>query len=151
MAAEIERRFLVTDPPHAGPGETIRQGYLAVDHRAEVRVRRRGSSQVMTVKVGRGMEREEVEFDLDPEVFERLWETTEGRRVIKRRHEVEVGDRVAELDVFEGAHRGLVMVEVEFESTEAAAGFEPPLWFGAEVTDDERYGNASLALHGVPS
>ena len=55
-----------------------------------------------------------------------------------------------ELDVFSGAHDGLVLAEVEFESTEALEAFEPPEWFGPEVTDDGRYTNAGLALDGLP-
>ena len=29
--------------------------------------------------------------------------------------------------------------------------FEPPDWIGEELTDDERYANQQLALHGLPS
>jgi adenylate cyclase len=42
-----------------------------------------------------------------------------------------------------------VLVEVEFDSDEAMAGFDPPAWFGIEVTDDRRYTNAGLALDGL--
>ena len=55
-----------------------------------------------------------------------------------------------ELDEFAGKLAGLRIVEVEFESREAAAAFTPPPWFGEEITDDPRYLNANLALHGLP-
>jgi CYTH domain-containing protein len=42
------------------------------------------------------------------------------------------------------------VAEVEFESEAAADEFEPPDWFGPEVTDDPRYANRALAVDGVP-
>ena len=67
------------------------------------------------------------------------------------RHRIEVGGgRTAELDVFGGDLEGFELVEVEFDDDTSMAEFEPPDWFGREVTDDDRYGNASLALHGAP-
>ncbi len=69
-----------------------------------------------------------------------------------RRHDIGslCGAHVVELDVFAGDLDGLVMAEVEFTSTEEMTAFVPPVWFGREVTDDGRYTNASLALHGLP-
>jgi len=62
---------------------------------------------------------------------------------------VPVGVQTAALDLFEGALEGLRLVEVEFTSDEAMEAFEPPAWFGDEVTDDVRYTNAHLAAHGL--
>ena len=42
------------------------------------------------------------------------------------------------------------MVEVEFDSAEAAAGFWPPAWFGRELTGDPAWANQSLASVGLP-
>jgi len=58
---------------------------------------------------------------------------------------------VIELDVFGGSLDGLIMAEVEFRSAEELAAFEPPDWFGRDVTDDNRYTNAALALSGLPT
>jgi CYTH domain-containing protein len=55
-----------------------------------------------------------------------------------------------ELDVFEGELEGLVVAEVEFDSDAAADSFEPPEWFGDEVTGDDRYLNETLAIQGRP-
>lgn len=41
-------------------------------------------------------------------------------------------------------------VEVEFESLSKAKSFVPPVWFGTEVTSDNRYGNFRLAIDGLP-
>ena len=51
----------------------------------------------------------------------------------------------AELDVFEGLFDGLVFVEVEFDSLDAATTFEPPEWFDEDVTKDRRYHNSYLS------
>jgi adenylate cyclase len=55
-----------------------------------------------------------------------------------------------EVDVFEGPLAGIIVGEVEFDSTEASQAFEPPDWLGDEVTGDPRYANESLAVRGAP-
>jgi adenylate cyclase len=149
---EVERKFLVTDPPDLGgdAGEEIEQGYLAIGSEGEVRVRRKGERLVLTAKRGAGLSREEAEVELDREAFEALWPLTEGRRLHKRRSVIPHGDLSIELDVYEGELAGLVVAEIEFGSEEEARGFEPPEWVGAEVTGDERYLNETLATRGAP-
>ena len=55
-----------------------------------------------------------------------------------------------EVDLFEDALAGLVIAEVEFPSSAAADAFEPPDWFGEEVTGRAEWGNPSLATRGRP-
>jgi adenylate cyclase len=152
---EIERKFLVAEPPpgvERWPSTAIEQGYLALDEDGtEVRVRRRDRRTWLTVKSGAGRVRVEEEIEIEPERFERLWALTEGRRLEKTRYEIDAGDGlVLELDVYEGALEGLVVVEVEFDSEEAAEAFTPPEWVGADVTEDGRYKNQRLARDGAP-
>jgi adenylate cyclase len=153
VSVEIERAFVadgVPDPALLGPGVALRQGYVASEGEVEVRLRIRPQDAALTIKAGRGMVRTEVELPLSTDDAEALWQHTEGRRLAKQRHHVQVGDHVAEVDVYEDALAGLCRVEVEFASAEDAAAFEPPAWFGREVTDDDRWRNASLARHGRP-
>jgi CYTH domain-containing protein/CHAD domain-containing protein len=149
---ERERTFLVADMPELpDDGTRIRQGYLALDGEVQVRVRdREGDGRSLTVKGGRGATRAEVEIVIGVERFEELWPLSAGRRIEKTRYVIPVDGADAELDVFAGALAGLVLVEVELDSDEAMAAFEPPAWFGREVTDDDRYSNASLAVDGLP-
>jgi adenylate cyclase len=64
---------------------------------------------------------------------------------------VPLGDGLeAEVDVYADAHEGLLTAEIEFPSVEASEAFTPPEWLGREVTDDRRYANQALALHGRP-
>jgi CYTH domain-containing protein len=152
---EIERKFLVDHAPpdvSSHPSSEIRQGYLAVDpDGTEVRVRSRDDSAVLTAKQGAGRSRAEVELELDREAFQRLWPLTEGRRVEKRRYVIPAGEGVTiELDRYEGALAGLLIAEVEFPDDDSADAFEPPSWFGREVTDDPRFKNQNLARAGMP-
>jgi adenylate cyclase len=149
---EIERKFLVERLPDdlGGTARRIDQGYLALDDRsgAEVRLRRHGDELWLTVKGAGGLARLEEQLPLDEQQFESLWPLTEGRRVEKTRHDLPDG---LEVDVYGGALDGLVVAEMEFGSEDESAAFEPPGWFGAEVTDDPRYKNRSLAVDGRPA
>jgi CYTH domain-containing protein/CHAD domain-containing protein len=150
--AEIERKFLVAEMPRAeSAAARIEQGYLALDERGEVRLRRIGGELLLTAKSGHGEVREEVETPIDSDAFEALWPLTAGRRVRKVRHYVPLGEGLrAEVDVYEDALDGLRTAEVEFESREEADAFSPPPWLGAELTGDARYANQTLATVGLP-
>ncbi|MFO7778521.1 MAG: hypothetical protein R6V28_09230 [Nitriliruptoraceae bacterium] len=153
MPVEVERAFVaddVPDPALLGAGVKLRQGYVASEDEVEVRLRIREQDAALTIKAGRGMVRTEVELPLSRDDAEVLWQHTGGRRLAKRRHRVQVGDHVAEVDLYEGALTGLCRVEVEFTSPEEADAFVPPAWFGREVTGDDRWSNASLARDGRP-
>jgi adenylate cyclase len=153
MGQEIERKFLVDETPpreQLGKGTPIRQGYLAEDKGVNVRVRITDKESVITIKGGDGLSRTEVEVPITVEEAESLWAFTDGRRLEKSRHRVSLGGDTAEVDIFAGALAGLRLVEVEFESEAAAKAFEPPAWFGREVTGDYRWTNVSLSQHGRP-
>jgi adenylate cyclase len=150
---EVERKFLVHDPPDLDgvPADEIDQGYLAIGSEDEVRLRRKGDRLLLTAKRGGGLAREEAEIELDREAFDRLWPLTEGRRLHKRRHVLPQGDLEIEVDVYAGDLDGLVVAEIEFPTEEAARAFEPPEWLGEDVTGDPRYLNETLAAEGAPT
>src|SRR3954454_18642680 len=102
MSTEIERKFIVEAMPAGGlgPGVSIRQGYVAEEGDAEVRVRITDVGATLTVKAGRGRSRAEVEVAISDDDAEQLWGHTEGRRVEKTRHLVEVHGATAEVDVY---------------------------------------------------
>jgi adenylate cyclase len=152
VGVEVERKFLVSDPPDLDGTEAdeIEQGYLAIGSDGEVRLRHKGDKRVLTSKRGSGLSREEAEIELERADFERLWPLTEGRRLHKRRHVIPHGDLRIEVDVYEGDLDGLVVAEVEFGSEDEARRFEPPEWIGEEVTGDDRYLNETLATQGRP-
>ena len=162
---EIERKFYINsfDVPdeilaelvHSGNHTFIRQGYIRVDD-PEERVREKVSasgtkSYVRTIKTGSGLSREENEWDISQEEFEKAWEKTEGRRVEKTRYKYPmVGGLVAEVDFYSNDLIGLVTAEVEFPDLRSAQEFVPPKWFRKDVTDDPKFKNKSLAVNGRP-
>jgi CYTH domain-containing protein len=64
---------------------------------------------------------------------------------------IPAGDLRIELDVYHGRLNGLHTAEVEFDSSAGAEAFEPPDWFGREVTDEPGFKNKRLATEGLPS
>jgi adenylate cyclase len=146
---EIERKFLVRQLPtglttysHA----EIVQGYLvSMDDGLQVRLRKSGERYSLTYKRGTGNVREEREVELSAEQYDALWPATEGKRLVKSRYEIPLGEHTIEIDVYHDRHEGLVVAEVEFDDEEAAKDFEPPAWLGDDVTGDPRYSNQLLA------
>ncbi len=152
---EIERKFLVEYLPDKLDKYMcfdIKQGYISTD--PTIRLRKRDNEYILTVKGGAditGLHRAEFELPLSEEQFEKLWKKVETDLVIKKRYLIPINDDLtAELDIYEGQLSGFMNVEVEFSTLKDAVLFEPPKWFGAEVTEDRRYSNASLVKYGIP-
>lgn len=155
MAQEIERKFLVKDDRWkalANRGRAIRQGYLSSNAKATVRVRTWDDDKAAITLKGpsQGASRAEYEYEVPIEDARELLEMSRPHTVEKRRHELDYGGLIWEIDVFEGRHEGLVIAEVELEREDQE--LEMPDWAGAEVTFDDRYFNASLSRSdGVPA
>jgi CYTH domain-containing protein len=146
MAAEIERKFLVTGEAWRGgpPGVRMTQGYLTLDPDRTVRVRLAGDEAWLTVKGRtRGITRSEFEYSIPVADARALLEICLPAVIDKTRHRVDFGGHVWEVDVFHGANEGLVLAEVELDDESACP--ELPPWAGEEVSADPRYYNANLA------
>ncbi len=160
---EIERSFLIEELPEGvekNPYEIIRQGYItepedSVDARVRENIKEVDGKEkktfCLTIKQGEGIKREEKNVPLSEEQFNELWKLIEERRIEKKRYKIkdEKGN-VLEVNIFKGNLEGLITVEVEFLSEEEAEKFDPPDWFGKEVTDERGYKNKSLAKYGLP-
>jgi adenylate cyclase len=146
---EIERKFLIRQIPAdltSYPSNEISQGYLvSLDDGTQVRLRKTGERHSLTYKRGLGNIREEREVEVTAEQFDALWPATEGKRLLKTRYEIPLGNRVVEIDVYHGKHEGLVVAEVEFDEEASASDFNRPDWLGDDVTGDPRYSNQLLA------
>jgi adenylate cyclase len=150
---EVERKWLVEDlpAPVKREGKEVIQGYIAIGaDGTEVRLRQTDGKFFQTVKSAGGLVRDEIEVDLTQNQFEALWRATAERRLEKTRYTWHWEEHKVEIDVYHGSLAGLIVAEVEFPSVRASARFAPPPWFGPEVTEDKRYKNVSLALHGKP-
>lgn len=149
MPKEIERKFFVHDlrAIENRVGARIVQGYIA-DEPMTVRVRIIEAEAFMTLK-GKvsGIERDEYEFPLPMHHARELLAQHCGQRVIeKTRYRVPHDGLIWEVDIFGGRHAGLVIAEVELDSTEQS--FTRPPWIAAEISHDRRYSNSALSLAG---
>ena len=144
---EIERKFLIKELPEnleSYPSQHIAQGYLNTD--PVVRIRRSNEEYYLTYK-GKGlMVREEYNLPLTAEAFEHMLPKIDRILIDKIRYLIPLEDGLtAELDIFQGALAPLRIVEVEFDSVEAANAFLPPSWFGDDVTNSREYHNSNLS------
>jgi CYTH domain-containing protein/CHAD domain-containing protein len=146
---ERERKYLVAVPPSLpDDGVEVRQGYLALDGIVSVRVRESaGEGSTLTVTAGRGAVRTELSWPISDEQFAAMWEQTRGRRIRKTRYRLPLNGHDIEVHMFHDDLAGLALAEVEFESDHDMETFEPPAWFGREVTGDIAFTNASLAAN----
>ncbi len=145
---EIERKYLIRRLPEnlsQYQCKKIAQGYICTN--PVVRIRKSDDEYYLTYK-GKGlMAREEYNLPLTQESYEHMLPKIDGRLIEKSRYLIPLdGKLTAELDIFEGDLAPLIIVEVEFDSLDAANSFIPPEWFGEDVTESRKYHNSNLAL-----
>ena len=144
---EIERKFIPKYLPEEIKDATcheIEQAYLNTF--PVIRIRKSDDDYYLTYKGGGKMVHEEYNLPLNKEAYYHLLEKADGNIITKKRFEIPLNDGlIAELDIFEGKFEGLLLVEVEFESEDAANSFIAPEWFGEDVTSDGRYHNSNLS------
>lgn len=152
LSMEIERQFLVDAIPVL-PREydMILQGYVSTLPEIRIRQVRTPDNReryFLTVKRGAGLSREEWETQITSTEFSHLIERLEPDTefIEKRRYRLPLCDgHTAEFHRHEAALKGFNYVEVEFSSEEEARAFDPPAWFGREVTEDPRFTYSRLA------
>lgn len=149
---EIERKFLIKHLPKLENAQfkDIEQAYLEIGER-EVRIRKTNKGCFYTIKSGKGLARKENESFISQDDYDKLLDKHIGKIIKKRRYMLPIYEGLtAELDIYEDILAGLNTVEVEFASIEQATAFRPPIWFGDDVTENDAYKNASLAIKGLP-
>ena len=147
-----------------------RIGYVVSNDDGELRVVEKDGmpkpDYFITVKSAGNAERNEFERLMPGWVFDVLWPQTEGKRVYKRRfyiasgifdeHDDLIKDVMLELDEYtdeDGFNPWLYRLECEFDSVEEASQFKLGIPFedcAFEVTNDKRFKNRNIALHGLP-
>jgi CYTH domain-containing protein len=150
---EIERKFLLYPNEHLQnlvmgcESHEIVQGYLSVN--PEIRIRKLDHDYFLTTKSKGALLRKEVETRLSQEAYYILLNLC-SPIIRKTRYIMKLGNskNVAEIDVFKTeALKGLVLVEVEFDTLCEANNFVPPKWFGKEVTNNPNYKNKNLLTY----
>lgn len=146
---EIERKFLIDKKQlpgelHQYPHSELEQAYIITE--PVLRIRKKDEQYILTYK-GQGlMKREETEFPLTKQAYEKLLTKTEGNIISKTRYQIpEKNDLTIELDIFSGLFEGLYLAEVEFPDEETALSYTPPAWFGKDVTSENTFHNSNLS------
>ena len=144
---EIERKYLINKlPDNLDKYEfrLIEQGYLNTE--PVIRIRRDNDRYELTYKSKGLMTREEYNMPLTCEAYNHLLTKVDGIVIRKKRYMIPLsGELTIELDVFEGELSPLILAEVEFPDEESAVSFEPPFWFGKDVTFSGKYHNSFLS------
>lgn len=152
MAKEIERKFLVASEgwrEYADKGTQLRQAYVVTMDDRSVRVRIHGNKWArLTIKIGKSaLVRNEYEYDVSMDDAKEMLTQAVGVVIEKRRFRVPHKGFTWEVDVYEGALKGLVVAEVEMKRETDLPAL--PEWLGREITGDRRYSNQSLATSGL--
>lgn len=149
MAVEIERKFLVdkeiwnTVKPKTF--REIRQGYVSGSEGNVTRVRVANEVGFLTIKgKSKGITRLEFEYEIPLKDANILLEELCGSLIEKRRYLYTFGNHVWEIDEFFGNNKGLLIAEVELNSTNEE--FEKPQFILNDVSDDSRYYNSNIQL-----
>ena len=129
----------------------IEQGYLSSN--PTIRIRKYNDEYCITYKSRAKSSanndiivNKEIELPLTKDSYEHMLSKIDDNLVKKTRYKIDLlNGLIAELDVFEGKLKGLVLVEVEFESEEQAKLFNKPKWFGENVSSDKKYKNLFLS------
>lgn len=134
---EFERLFLAKKLPDGlekCKNKEVLDIYLPHDsHHPVLRLRKNGDKYEMTKKevVSAGVFKEQT-IILAPEEFNAI-EKLEGKRVHKIRYFYPHNGHTLEIGVFQGALKGLVLIDVEFPSEEDMKNFTAPDFFLTEV------------------
>ncbi|TPK69674.1 CYTH domain-containing protein [Mesorhizobium sp. B2-4-15] len=153
MGKEVERKFLVSSTAWRELVEAdirILQFYLATAPGRTVRIRiSDGAAAKLTLKFGHAArERDEFEYPIPLADALEMLAFAIGRVIEKTRHHVRHRGYLYEVDVFGGGLAGLVVAELE--TPEDVPDEMLPDWLGREVTGEQKFYNASLALGGIP-
>lgn len=146
LGIEIERKFLIGKMPGEKPirTHTIRQGYIAREGNNSVRVREKDGQFILSIKTNhQSGGRNELEYNISKEEGEVLFSSLSHNAIIKTREVYEIKNLIWEVDIFEGANKGLIIAEVELDDANQAIDF--PDWIGPEVTELSKFYNANIA------
>ncbi len=147
---EIERKFLIKKIPDDLESFThfdIEQGYLCID--PVIRVRKKDSDYILTYKSRGFMIREEYEHPLTKNGYEHLIQKADGNVISKTRYIIPgPSGLTVELDIFKKIFDGIVLAEIEFASPSEAENFNPPDWFGDDVTRNIYFHNSYMSRMG---
>jgi len=134
----------------------IEQVYLSIEKSSEERIRKYGDKYIRTIKEGEGKVRNEKDWVIDRQTFEKeASERTIGNMIKKMRYVFKNDDfKEICIDKYDANLSPLKVAEITFLSFSDSINFNMPSWLKKfikkEVTEDKRYKNKNLALDGLP-
>ncbi len=158
MAVEIERRYLLL-PLRVEfflrmfkmdfRKINITQNYIKRDEQLG-RVRQFDDKYYITIKKGDGLVREEYEKEITEEIYNNILNSSDETKTIsKTRYLLDIDGFTYEIDEFQDALCGLVLLEVEFENEKESLDFKINDTIKKvvvkEVTEDRKFDNSSIA------
>lgn len=153
MSTELEREktYLAKSLPSGlaqAKHELIRDIYIPdTANHARLRLRQRGDTYEATKKIPVNNDpshQVEHTIPLTREEFETL-AACSTKTLQKQRYHIDIDGYSAEIDIYEEALAGLVVIDFEFASEEEFRAFTQPDIALADVTDDEIIGGGFLA------
>jgi CYTH domain-containing protein len=153
---EVERKFLLaTIPPDTTFHADITDHYIT---NTTLRLRRMQTEHEVTLKLGQKLRVNpndtrvilHTNFYISEAEYVFLASTLPSHRLEKRRLFLRVGNIPMAIDQFQGELEGLVIAEIDFGPDGDPSSLAIPSFALAEVTDDERFTGASLALTTHP-
>ena len=120
----------------------------ALDVHSRLRLRQKGDRYEITKKIplqeGDASAHTEYTIPLEALEFDALAPASQ-KRIVKNRYKVSISGHDAEVDVFEGELKGLVLIDFEFSSEADKAGFTAPACCLADVTQESFVAGGNLA------
>lgn len=152
----MERRFLIASSlarliqKERGLGSRIVEGYFAPrpDRKQIVRIEN-GGAQLILVSTPPGGAPEEERAEVPRAHAEALLDVAQGKIAFARGTVALPGGREVFLDRFMIPTR-IDILTVTLPDGERPEGFQPPAWFGREVTGDAAFETNAIAINGVP-
>lgn len=170
MGTEVERKWILRSSNELRAFVRkfakipIHQFYTKITDEEEVRYRSKNGEYIKTIKRGSGLMRAEDEEFVNLDEFQSSEDQMIGKPIIKLRYLVKLknyedfyDELTLEIDYY--IHPKFVsraILEIEFKNEDEAENFrfndalKKILGEPIEVTDDKRYKNKSIALHGFP-
>lgn len=148
---ELEKTYLLTKLP---PGlkkckytEIIDIYIPAFKAHPQIRIRKKGEKAELTKKVpvnNDASRQTEHTIPLSEDEFEAI-SAIPGKKVRKLRYYYPVGDKIAEIDIFQDGLSGLVLADFEFSDFDSKDNFKAPDFCLVEITQEEFIGGGRLA------
>lgn len=149
MATEHEHKFVIHSIPkkYLTNPVSIRQGYLHAVFQANTRIRIKGDKGFLTIKgIRKGLTRKEFEYEIPLADAEDMLTSfvAPNRQIHKTRYRYEFEGQTLEIDVFEGANKGLILAELELSDPNQSYRL-PDDWQFTVATGNSPYYNEALS------